>query len=294
MAKRADRRSVVKRELGRGERILPGVYRLRLPLPWPGVPHCNAWALSAGEGFGLVDTRKHNSESMAQLEGALSMCGLRLEQASLVVCTHAHSDHCGQAVPIAERAGCELWMHPSHELMSRMVEDPEAVLARRLEVARQSGVPEEPLRRYAAQRGTAEPAILGPLNADRERRDCVTGKSDLGEWVVYETPGHAPSHVCMFQPERRLLVSGDHLLGRISLYFDYGYSPDPVGEFLSSLDVVQRLGARLCLPGHGRTFADVHAHVQGNRALGDEPLTRVHEALDGRELTVFELVPHVD
>jgi hypothetical protein len=36
-----------KRELGRGERVLPGVWRLRLPLPWPGVPHCNAWAIAA-------------------------------------------------------------------------------------------------------------------------------------------------------------------------------------------------------------------------------------------------------
>jgi glyoxylase-like metal-dependent hydrolase (beta-lactamase superfamily II) len=277
-------------ELGRGERIMRGVYRLRLPLPWPGVPHCNAWALSAGEGFVLVDSGMHNSESMAQLERALAMCDLRLEDASLVVCTHAHSDHCGQAVPIAERADCELWMHPSHELMSRMVEDPEAVLARRLEVARQSGVPAEPLRRYAAQRGTSEPGIIGPLVADRDLVDGVTIQTDLGEWVTYETPGHAPSHVCLFQPERRLLISGDHLLGRISLYFEYGYSPDPVGEFLSSLDVVERLGARLCLAGHGRTFTDVHAHIHGNRALVEEHLYKVLQAVAGEELTAFEMV----
>jgi glyoxylase-like metal-dependent hydrolase (beta-lactamase superfamily II) len=277
-------------ELGRGERIMRGVYRLRLPLPWPGVPHCNAWALSAGDGFVLVDTGMHNSESMAQLERALAMCDLRLEDASLVVCTHAHSDHCGQAVPIAERADCELWMHPSHELMSRMVEDPEAVLARRLEVARQSGVPAEPLRRYAAQRGTSEPGIIGPLVADRDLVDGVTIQTDLGEWVTYETPGHAPSHVCLFQPERRLLISGDHLLGRISLYFEYGYSPDPVGEFLSSLDVVERLGARLCLAGHGRTFTDVHAHIHGNRALVEEHLYKVLQAVAGEELTAFEMV----
>lgn len=277
-------------ELGRGERILPGVYRLRLPLPWPGVPHCNAWALSAGDGFVLVDTGMHNSESMSQLEGALAMCGLHLEEASLVVCTHAHSDHCGQAVPIAERAGCELWMHPSHELMNRLVEDPEAVLARRLEVARQSGVPEEPLRRYAAQRGSSDPGIIGPLKADRELLDGVRVQSDLGEWVAYETPGHAPSHVCLFQPERRLLISGDHLLGRISLYFEYGYSPNPVGEFLTSLDVVERLGARLCLAGHGRTFTDVHAHIHGNRALVEEHLYKVLQAVAGTELTAFDLV----
>jgi glyoxylase-like metal-dependent hydrolase (beta-lactamase superfamily II) len=279
-----------RRELGRGERIMHGVYRLRLPLPWPGVPHCNAWALSAGDGFVLVDTGVHDGESMEQLERAMRMCGLRLEDVSLVVCTHAHSDHCGQAMPIVERAGCELWMHPSHELMNRLVDDPDAVLARRLEVARQSGVPEEPLRRYAAERGTSDPLIVGPLKADRQLLAGVTVESDLGEWVTYETPGHAPSHVCLFQPERRLLISGDHLLGRISLYFEYGYSPDPVGEFLHSLEVVERLGARLCLAGHGRTFTDVHAHIQGNRALVGEHLRKVLQALAGGEPTAFELV----
>jgi glyoxylase-like metal-dependent hydrolase (beta-lactamase superfamily II) len=277
-------------ELGRGERVLRGVYRLRLPLPWPGVPHCNAWALSAGDGFVLVDTGWHGPNSMENLERALAMCNLRLEDASLVVCTHAHTDHCGQAAPIVARAGCELWIHPSHELMSRMVEDPEAVWARRLEVARQSGVPEEPLRRYAEQRGAPEPGIAGPLVPDRDLLDGVTLQTDLGEWVTYETPGHSPSHVCLFQPERRLLISGDHLLGRISLYFEFGYSPDPVGEFLLSLDVVERLGARLCLAGHGRTFTDVHAHIHGNRALVEEHLYKVLQAVEGRELTAFEVV----
>jgi glyoxylase-like metal-dependent hydrolase (beta-lactamase superfamily II) len=99
--------------------------------------------------------------------------------------------------------------------------------------------------------------------------------------------------VCLFQPERRLLISGDHLLGRISLYFEYGYSPDPVGEFLHSLDVTQRLGARLCLPGHGRTFADVHAHIEGNRRLAAEHLDAALAAVSAQELTAFELVPHV-
>jgi glyoxylase-like metal-dependent hydrolase (beta-lactamase superfamily II) len=221
------------------------------------------------------------------------MCNLRLDDASLVVCTHAHSDHCGEAPTIAARAGCEVWMHPNHEHLTRMVEDPDAVFARRIEVARQSGVPEEPLRRYAAERGSQATGIAGPIEPERDLLSGVSVASDLGEWIAYETPGHAPSHVCLFQPERRLLISGDHLLGRISLYFDFGYSPDPVGEFLSSLDVVERLGARLCLAGHGRTFTDVHAHIQGNRKLVDEQLTAVEKALDGRELTAFEVVSDV-
>jgi len=282
-----------RRELGRGERVLPGLYRLRLPLPWPGVPHCNAWAVASGGGFVLFDTGMHQDDSIAHLERALEMCGLRVEQAQLVVCTHAHTDHCGQVATIVARAGCEVWIHPDHAHLDRMLEDPQAVLAKRVEIARQSGVPEEPLRRAAEARSAQGTGIAGPLEPHRDLRDGVRIATDLGEWVVYETPGHAPSHVCLFQPERRLLISGDHLLGRISLYFDYGYSPDPVGEFLRSLQVVQGLGARLCLPGHGRTFADVHAHIRGNRTLVEERLESVRAALAGRELTAFEVVPHV-
>ena len=146
----AARRTQRRRELGRGERVLGGVYRLRLPLPWPGVPHCNAWAVRAGDGVVLFDTGMHQPDSLAQLERALEMCDLRLEQVRLVVCTHAHSDHYGQAATIVARTGCELWLHPNHEHMTRMAEDPEAVLDRRVEVARHSGVPEEPLRRCSA------------------------------------------------------------------------------------------------------------------------------------------------
>jgi glyoxylase-like metal-dependent hydrolase (beta-lactamase superfamily II) len=288
-----------KRELGRGERVLPGVFRLRLPLPWPGVPHGNAWALAAGDGVVLFDTGYHTPEgasepgSMVQLERALAMCGLSVEDVRLVVCTHAHSDHYGQAATIVERAGCELWMHPKHEHMSAMAHDFDAALERRIEVARQSGVPEETLRRFAAERKGHESGIAAVVEPDRALLPGVVVHTDLGPWTVHETPGHAPSHVCLFQPERRLLISGDHLLGRISLFFDYGYSPDPVGEFLSSLGVVERLGARLCLPGHGRTFTDVRAHIEGNRELVAERLAKARAAIAARPLTAFEVVPLV-
>jgi glyoxylase-like metal-dependent hydrolase (beta-lactamase superfamily II) len=290
---------IEKPELGRGERVLPGVYRLRLPLPWPGVPHCNAWAVAAGDGVVLFDTGMHQPGSLANLERAMQMCGLSIDDVRLVVCTHAHSDHYGQAATIVQRTGCELWMHPNYAHMKLAAEDPDAALERRLEVARQSGVPEEPLRRYAAQRGGRESGISAVIEPDRELLGGVVVETDLGPWAVYETPGHAPSHVCLFQPERRLLISGDHLLGRVFPFFDFGYSPDPVGEFLSSLDVVEALHARLCLAGHGRTFTDVEAHIEGNRELVAEHLAKIMavmregEAEVGESLTAFEILPRV-
>jgi glyoxylase-like metal-dependent hydrolase (beta-lactamase superfamily II) len=282
-----------KRELGRGERVLPGVWRLRLPLPWPGVPHCNAWAIAAGDGIVLVDTGMHEPGSLAHLERALDQCRLRLESVRLLVCTHAHSDHYGQAASIIARSGCELWMHPHHRHMTAAAQDPDAALDRRIEVARQSGVPDEPLERYREARRGQGYGVEEIVQPDRDLVPGTTVDTDLGTWEVVETPGHAPSHVCLFQPERRLLISGDHLLGRVSLYYDYGWTPDPAGEFLESLQRVDVLEARLCLPGHGRTFTDVRGHVEANQRLVAQRVAATLAALDGRPMTAFDVVPLV-
>jgi glyoxylase-like metal-dependent hydrolase (beta-lactamase superfamily II) len=285
--------STRKRELGRGERVVPGVWRLRLPLPWPGVPHCNAWAVAAGDGVVLFDTGMHEPGSISHLERAMAQVNLSIENVRLVACTHAHSDHYGQAADIVDRAVCELWMHPNHEHMTRAAQDPEAALQRRVEIARQSGVPEEPLQAYAEARRGQGFGISRIIEPDRPLLPGTTIETDLGQWDVYETPGHAPSHVCMHQPEHRILISGDHLLGRVSLYYDYGYSPDPAGEFLNSLDVVEKLDARLCLSGHGRTFTDVQGHIEANRALVHERIGKVHEVIAKEPMTAFDAVPLV-
>jgi glyoxylase-like metal-dependent hydrolase (beta-lactamase superfamily II) len=282
-----------RRERGRADRIMPGLWRLRLPLPWPGVPHVNAFAIQAGEGILLVDTGIYEPCAREELERALDQAGRRLSDVQLLVCTHAHSDHYGLAADVVGTAGCELWMHPRHEHMTHAAADPERALERRIEVAHQSGVPLEPLRRWAAERRAQNYGIAGVVLPHRELVDGVEVDTDLGRWMVRETPGHAPSHVCLFQPDRRLLVSGDHLLGRVSLYFDFGWTPDPVAEFLSSLDAVEDLGARLCLPGHGRAFADVQAHIGANRREVENRLEATERALGDGPVTAFDLLPQV-
>jgi glyoxylase-like metal-dependent hydrolase (beta-lactamase superfamily II) len=283
------RKPTRQKEIGRGERVVPGVWRLRLPLPWPGVPHCNAWAVASGDGIVLVDTGMHEPGSLGHLEEALRQVDLRIEHVRLIVCTHAHSDHCGQAPVIAERAGCEVWMHPRHEHFTAQLADPEASVARRLEIARQSGVPEEPLREWAEQRRSQNLGVAGELRVDRDLLPGVTVPSDLGDWEVHETPGHAPSHVVLHQPKHRLLLSGDHVLGRPSLYFDYNWTPDPVGEFLTSLDAVEKLDARLILSGHGRPITDLHGHVDAARAMTHERLEAVLTRLREGEATAYDV-----
>ena len=280
-----------KRELARADRVLPGVWRLRLPLPWPGVPHGNAWAIAAGSGVVLFDTGYGGPGGLQQLERALDQAGLKLDHVRLVVCTHAHSDHYGLAGPIVDATGAELWMHPNYEHMTKQAADPDRALERRIEVARSAGVPEAALQRYHEARKGEGMGVDRIVLPDRDLLPGVEIDTDLGRWQVHETPGHAPSHVTLHQPDKGLLISGDHLLGRVSLYYDYGWTPDPAGEFLNSLDVVDKLNGSLCLSGHGRPFRDVKEHIEANRTAVHERIGRVRGALENGAKTPFEIVP---
>ena len=278
----------------RTEKVLPGVWRLRLPLPWPGVPHGNAWAIESGDGIVLFDTGMGGKGRLRQLDLALAQAGFGVEDIGLLVCTHSHIDHYGLASSIVEAAGCELWMHPAWEHVRLLADDPAAALEHRLEVARQSGVPVAALERYRESRsGDEETGIDAIQVPDRELVPGVEVETDLGAWQVYETPGHAPSHVVLHQPERKLMISGDHLLGRTVLFFDYGHTPDPVGEFLASLTEVEPLETELCLPGHGRPFRDPEAKIAEARRQVEELLGKVREALAGGERTAFEIVAEI-
>jgi glyoxylase-like metal-dependent hydrolase (beta-lactamase superfamily II) len=278
----------------RGERTLPGVWRLRLPLPWPGVPHGNAWAISADDGIVLFDTGIGGKGRLRQLDLALAQTGHGLEDVRLLVCTHSHIDHYGLAAPIVETAGCELWMHPAWEHVRILADDPAAALERRLEVARQSGLPPAALERYREMReADDDPGIDAIVEPDRDLLPGVEVETDLGAWRVYETPGHAPSHVVLFQPERKLMISGDHLLGRTVLFFDHGHTRDPIGEFLRSLDEIEPLDVDLVLPGHGRPFRDPAAKIAESRRQVEELLGKVRSSLAEGERTAFEIVADI-
>ena len=296
LASAAMRKPTRRTEVGRGERVVPGVWRLRLPLPWPGVPHCNAWALAAGDGIVLVDCGMDAPGSMAHLERALEQVGLRLEHVRLLVCTHAHVDHCGQAAAIQARTGCPLWIHPRHEHLTALGDDPEAALARRIEIARQSGVPEAPLRGVGraparreqrherAARPRARPAARR-RGGDRPRRVARARDARPRAVARRAAPARAAA-AAVRRPRARphLALLRPRLDARPG-----GASSSPRSTGVDALDV------RLTLSGHGRPFTDLHGHVEGNRALvggaarrGPAPRSR-----DRGEATAFDLLPPV-
>ena len=133
-----------------------------------------------------------------------------------MVIADAHADHCGQAHPIPTARAARVAI-PHHQHFS-LTQTPRSRHAR---------PSRSPARAASAHPPRSGRPGSGPLRPDRDLLPGLDVDSDLGTWSVHETPGHAPSHVVLFQRERRLLISGDHLLGRVSLFFDYGYTPHP-------------------------------------------------------------------
>jgi glyoxylase-like metal-dependent hydrolase (beta-lactamase superfamily II) len=270
---------------GRGKQVAEGVWRLQLPLPWTGIPHVNAWALERADGITLVDCGLASPDSLEELERALGALDAGLADVRLLVCTHAHPDHYGQAASVVGRAGCELWMHPRHAHTTAALRDPHAASRLLRAGARLAGVPDS----YLPPADTLPMELSGVAGVVLPDRELTDG-DEVDGWRVIETPGHAPSHVSLFDGE--MLLSGDHLLQRPVLHFDFGFSSDPVGDYLSSLERTEMLDAALCLPGHGPPFHEVAAATASARAEVAQRLERIESALQATPMTAFELASH--
>src|SRR4051794_41357199 len=142
----------------------------------------------------------HEPGSLAHLERAMHMVNLRIEHVRLLVVTHAHADHFGQTAPIVQRASCEVWMNPNLAHARAYVDDPDAALDRRIEVARQSGVPAEPLRAYAEARKGSGSGVAGGGGALRGAEVGVTFPDDPRRGGHLPKPRHPPPHLFNPQP----------------------------------------------------------------------------------------------
>jgi glyoxylase-like metal-dependent hydrolase (beta-lactamase superfamily II) len=70
----------------------------------------------------------------------------------------------------------------------------------------------------------------------------------IGNYVFkcVETPGHTWGHMCLYEPNRKIFVAGDHILNNITPNIQlWSDSWDPLKEYLASLDKVYELDTEL-------------------------------------------------
>jgi glyoxylase-like metal-dependent hydrolase (beta-lactamase superfamily II) len=263
--------------------VRPGLWNLRIPLVWPGISHVNVIVLSGAEGgITLVDCGTAGDPTCWDaLVTALAETGHGIAEITDLVITHAHSDHFGLATRVVAESGCTMWMHPAHAAFTDSALEPERIHAARERRARAEGVPEDVLDQYA-DTGEETDFALAPLPPFIELHSGMQIPSKLGPWGILETPGHSPSHVCLYQPEQRLLILGDLVSRVFAPWYDYGYTADPVAELTASLALVEGLDVDLALPGHGRPIEDLAEIIEMHQAEIEQRLELV-EAEVARE-----------
>ena len=269
------------------DELVDRIRRVTLPLPTrPG--HVHAYLLPGDDGWTLVDTGLGLPD--ARERWAEELRGLDVKR---VVITHFHPDHVGAAADVAELTGAEVRQgeldFAQCELVWGNPEWPERIAA----WFRENGVP-----------GPVADELLGTGRAYAEFIRYVPDPTPLapGErvdgWEAMAFPGHADGQLGLFRDG--VLVAADHILDPISpavgLYPES--RPDPLGDYIASLERVVELAPRIALPGHGepidrpaeRAQELIRHHRERMRrtaaALGPEPRTgyEVSLSLFGLEL----------
>ena len=223
-----------------------------------------------------------------------------------VVVTHFHPDHVGAAGLIGARVSQGALDYQQCERVWGSEDWPERIR----DWFVRHGVPAS----IANEDRMWDEASRAFIRFARDPDPLREGDSVAG-WEVLELPGHADGHIALLRSGT--LIAGDHLLPTITpaigLYPES--RPDPLGDYLASLERTIQLRPRLVLPGHGPPISDpvgrakelIEHHLERldstEQLLTSEPRTAYELSLDlfGEELparerrfAVAETLAHVE
>jgi len=187
--------------------------------------------LRSRDGHVLVDTGyvRHAPITLALIAGPRGLAG---EPLAKIVNTHGHSDHVGGNAALASRYGCPIAV-PAAEAPLFAAWDEKALLY---------SYADQEADRFAVGE-TIEPGSVH-----------VWG--DL-EWRALAAPGHDMGALVFFNPEHRLLISGDALWQNgFGFVMPRAIDPRALPATRATLDLIASLDVRTVIPGHGEPFAD--------------------------------------
>jgi len=256
----------------------PGILRLTLPLP-TGPRHVHCYFLQSGGGWILVDTGLGLMETpweeiLAAVDGPVAT----------IFITHMHPDHVGGAEAAAEATGAQVVQGRLDYSQCERVWGSDDWPERIAEWFICNGVPAP----------VAEELIeSGHVFADFVRFAWNPTIVDAGDmldgWQIHATPGHADGHLVLHRDD--VLIAGDTLLTPITpaigLYPES--RPDPLGDYLDSLDRVAALAPRISYGGHGEPVTEPAARCAEIAAHHEDRLARTEAALGTELRTGFDV-----
>jgi glyoxylase-like metal-dependent hydrolase (beta-lactamase superfamily II) len=258
-----------------------GIRRVTFAMPL-GIDHVHCYLLPAsGGGWTLVDTGLGLPDAGERWGRALDELGESVER---IVITHFHPDHLGAAADVAALTGAPV--HQGSDDYDQCLRTWGELRDENLmpEYLRVHGAPESEVESFREDAAAFVRFVRFARDPERlEPGDRLDG------WEVLHLPGHADGHLALLRDG--ILVAGDTLLGSITpnvgLY--PASRPDPLADYLGSLERITELQARLALPGHGELIDDPAGRARELIAHHGERLEQTAAVLDGRPRSAYEV-----
>jgi glyoxylase-like metal-dependent hydrolase (beta-lactamase superfamily II) len=265
------------------EKVASGVWSVPVPIPDNPLRYVLCYLIEHKSGVVMVDPGWNHPDGWRALESGLAACEIPMSAVTAVVITHVHPDHHGLSGAVREASGAWVGMHEREdELLTRINEDLSGSGPRQRQweqYQRWCGAPEEHIRDVAAARQMRPRAMV---RADRTiAHGELIDVPGLRLRAVF-TPGHSPGHLCLHDEDRDLLLTGDHVLPRITPNVS-AYDPQtrPLEDYLQSLDALRGLQPAEVLPAHEYRFTDLDARLRALADHHDQRLKEVEQVLAG-------------
>jgi glyoxylase-like metal-dependent hydrolase (beta-lactamase superfamily II) len=241
--------------------VAPNVFRIPLPLPNDGLKTVNVYALVGPDGLVVVDTGWAVQEGRDALAAGLALLGADLADITRFLVTHVHRDHYTLGVQLRKEFGMPVSLGDGERAtLAATTRADYHDMALHVGYMRRLGAAS------LAEQLRAEAEFDGPelweLPDDWLNGGDVVQVNGRALDVV-ATPGHTHGHVVFHDAGGALLFAGDHVLPTItpSVGFEGVLYPNPLGDYLGSLEVVRRRDDAMLLPAHGPVGPSVHQRV---------------------------------
>jgi glyoxylase-like metal-dependent hydrolase (beta-lactamase superfamily II) len=273
---------VIISSVNRGMQELEGgVRQVTFALPL-GIDHVHCYLLPREDGSWIaVDTGLGLPDAGERWRAVLDELGGPVER---ILITHFHPDHVGAAAELATLTGAPV---------SQGREDYEQCLRawgelRRPEIfpddMRANGVPEDEIQVF---RGQA--ALLRQMVRFVRDPEPLSSGDEVDGWRVLHVPGHADGHIAFMRDG--VLVVGDALLltitPNVGLYPES--RPDPLGDYLGSLEQIAELAPRVAYGGHGDAVGDPAGRARELISHHNDRLEQAAASLSGDGRTAYDL-----
>ena len=268
--------------------VLPGVCLVALPLP-SSLGSINVYLVRLADGYLLIDCGMDTEPSFQALDQALTGLGIGWKQIRQVLLTHIHPDHMGLAPRVLALSGAQLSLHGLDKALLDELAAHETNIAWAGQVMAQWGTPGGLIDEISTAAGAIQ------KNFQRlEPGQWISGgervATAIGDLEVLWTPGHSPGHVCLYHAAGRTLFAGDVILEDITPNISWRPEQDALGEYLQTLEDLDRLEVDLILPSHGEPFSGHRAWIRQTIAHHEERCASILALLGHGPRTPHSLV----